>query len=107
MIKDRDRKYIEAIIAKYENSIFARIEKLTAEQREGYALYCWRLSRWETNTKAECPRDYENPDEWLYVRALAGYGPNLREDIETALFGNAVQILETDSELVIQQRRRY
>jgi hypothetical protein len=96
-----DRKRIDAIAAilKPTNSIASRIETLTDEQRDCYAAWKEYRDRWIARCKAQC-NDDEEREGLPYARTSEGYGPTLREDIYTALYGpkRTIPITSTDDD---------
>jgi hypothetical protein len=87
-ITERDKRRLDALIAivKPANSLAARIDTLTADQRD-----------WYDGWKAHCEQWIRRNGERAYEITLKGRGPvNLREDITIALFGEMPRILETD-----------
>lgn len=90
MITASDRKQLGALIAivKPANSLAARLETLTDEQRAAYEKYRDRMSAWIEKLKAHRPDD-DDPDAYLYDRTLeTKFGePKLRRDVRIALYG--------------------
>ena len=89
-VTDRDRQRLDALIAivKPANSLAARLDTLTADQRE-----------WYDGWKAHRERWMRRNDERAYELTLNGYGPvGLRKDISVALFGEMPGILKTHND---------
>jgi hypothetical protein len=99
-ITERDRSRLAALIAlvKPANSLAARIDNLSDDQREFYHEWKARCDRWVARCKAQCNDDDER-EGLPYARALEGYGPTLREDVFTALYGPRMTIPITASDL--------
>jgi hypothetical protein len=100
-ITERDRKRLDALIAllKPADSVAARIETLTDDQRRYYLDWKAHFERWMTRCKLACDDDDEREGR-PYARALDGFGPYLREDIYTALYGprRTIPITSTDDD---------
>jgi hypothetical protein len=89
-ISERDRKRLDALIAivKPANSLAARIDTLSDDQRD-----------WYDGWKVYCERWMRGHGERAYKLTLEGFSPvGLREDISIALFGETPRILETDDD---------
>jgi hypothetical protein len=89
-ITERDKRRLDALIAivKPANSLAARIDTLTADQRG-----------WYDGWKAHCERWMRRNGERAYEITLNGRGPvNLRKEISVALFGEMPRILMTDDD---------
>jgi hypothetical protein len=90
-VTERDKRRLDALIAivKPANSLAARIDKLTTDQRD-----------WYDGWKAHCERWMRiNSDDRAYELTLSGFGPvGLRDDISIALFGEMPRIFQTDDE---------
>jgi hypothetical protein len=89
-VTERDKRRLDALIAivKPANSLAARLDSLTDDQRN-----------WYEGWKTHCERWMRKNGERAYQRILEGYGPaGLREDIGIALFGELPRILQTDDD---------
>jgi hypothetical protein len=101
-VTERDRSRLAALIAivRPNDSLAARLEAVTDDQREYYRHW-----------KARCDGFIERyPNGEAYEKHLDGYGPfnSLRDEIAEALFGNPPQILNTDDDdKAAQIYRRY
>lgn len=93
-VSDRDRSRLAALIAivKPANSLAARLDALTDEQRDYYWYWHQRYGDW---LKRCLSLDDDNePDARPYARMLErDTSPRLRRDVETALFGETPKIL--------------
>jgi hypothetical protein len=89
-ITERDRTRLDALIAiiKPANSLAARVEKLTPDQREQYETFKARWDRFIDH----------HPDGDAYELTLNGYGPCLPDAIENTLNGEMPRILKTDGD---------
>jgi hypothetical protein len=87
-ITERDKRRLDALIAivKPANSLAARIDSLTDDQRNYYDEWKAHCDRWNARCKAQCDDDDEREGR-PYARTLDGFGPDLRDDIYTALYG--------------------
>lgn len=99
-ITERDRQRLQALIAivKPADSISARLDTLAETDRNYYDEWKARREHWM--------RRY--PDGEAFEKHLDGYGPQLRDDISVALFGETPRILKTDDYQRAQEiYRRY
>jgi hypothetical protein len=90
MITERDKRRLDALIAivKPANSLAARLDTLTDNERD-----------WYNGWKAYCDRYIQrHSDGDAYAKHLDGYGPfgGLRDDIKIALFGETPHIIVSD-----------
>lgn len=100
-ITERDKRRLDALIAivKPANSLAARIDTLSDNQRDWFRARNAHCKKWLLKNDDEQGRAYR--------LTLDGYGPfGLREDISVALFGPAPQILTTDDEQTSAQKYR-
>jgi hypothetical protein len=93
-ITERIRNRLDALFAivKPANSIAARIDSLTDEQREYFEWYKARCDLWMIKCKAQC--DDDEREGRPYARMLDGFGPTLRDDVHTALYDYAARIFK-------------
>ncbi|MEH2485003.1 hypothetical protein [Bradyrhizobium sp. AZCC 2230] len=99
-ITERDRNRLAAIIAQIKppNSLAARLDTVSDEQRAYYARWEVRYEQWVQGCKAKHD-DEIGIEARPYARMLEGYGPpTMRRDVGTALFGATPKILLTDTE---------
>ncbi|WP_143130551.1 hypothetical protein [Bradyrhizobium arachidis] len=92
-VSDRDRNRLAALIAivKPANSLAARFETLTDEQRDYYWYWHQRYGDWLR--RCLVLDDDNEPDARPYARMLEhDTSPRLRRDIDEALFGKAPRI---------------
>jgi hypothetical protein len=101
MITERDKRRLDALIAivKPANSLAARIEMLTDEQRDYHTAWKVHCDRWMRKCKAQCDDDDEREGR-PYARMIDGFGPYLRDDIYVALYGTraVIPITATDDD---------
>ncbi|MCK1286582.1 hypothetical protein IVB41_21920 [Bradyrhizobium sp. 44] len=89
-VTERDKRRLAALATaiKPDASLAARIEHLTVDKRAHYER--WRQRQ---NDFLQRYRDGE-----AYARIIEGYGPKLREDIATLLYGTKATILQATSD---------
>ncbi|MCA6120343.1 hypothetical protein J6500_00265 [Bradyrhizobium sp. WSM 1704] len=99
-VSDRDRNRLAALVAivKPANSLAARLDAITDEQRAYYATWEARYERWIEWCKAQHDDEIE-VDARPYARMLEhDTSPRLHRDVEAALFDETPKILLSDTE---------
>jgi hypothetical protein len=84
-ITERDRSRLAALIAlvKSANSLAARVDALNEDDRKIYDRYSERMK--EFIARNDIDENGERGNSW--ARSIEGYGPTLREDIQTTIYG--------------------
>jgi hypothetical protein len=88
-VTERDRTRLAALqaIVKPANSLAARIDTLTDEQRRWYIGWKAHCERWMSKRKRTGDDD-DDREGRAYQLTLDNFGPvDLRDDIRTALYG--------------------
>lgn len=75
------------------HSLAYRVEKLSAEHRQIYDLYCERMSAFIARNDIDADGNAGN----AYAMTLRGYGPQLTRAIATTLFGEMPRLLLIDT----------
>lgn len=96
IITERDRNRLATLIARIKppHSIAARLETLTDAQRAQYDHYSERMSAFIARNDID---EEGNPGN-AYRLISDGYGPQLSNAIDKALFGEMPKILKTDTD---------
>jgi hypothetical protein len=101
VVSARDKSRLAALIAivKPANSLAARLDTLSIDDRAYYESWKEYVHRWVSNAMRTA--DPDDREAHLYHLHLQGYGPaSLRKDIRIALFGEipCIPITATDDD---------